>query len=78
MNSTYVKETLDGKHRCIGHCKNINSQLNQHNARNVKATRDNRPWQIIYSEKFKIQNDAIFREKYLKSINGQKWLKENV
>ena len=54
MYYTYIIETLDGKHRFVGHCKNLKSQLNQHNARNVRATRDNRPWEMIYSEKFKM------------------------
>ena len=78
MYYTYIIETLNGKHRFIGHCRNLKSQLNQHNSRNVKATRDNRPWRIIYSEKFKIKNDAISREKYFKSISGQKWIEVNV
>jgi putative endonuclease len=71
MYYTYIIETLNGKHRFIGHCRNLKSQLNQHNSRNVKATRDNRPWRVIYSEKFKIKNDAISREKYFKSISGK-------
>jgi putative endonuclease len=78
MYYTYIIETLNGKHRFIGHCRNLKSQLNQHNSRNVKATRDNRPWRIIYSEKFKNKNDAISREKYFKSISGQKWIEVNV
>jgi putative endonuclease len=78
MYYTYIIETLNGKHRFIGHCRNLKSQLNQHNSRNVKATRDNRPWRIIYSEKFKNKNDAISREKYFKSISGQKWIIVNV
>jgi putative endonuclease len=78
MYYTYIIETLNGKHRFIGHCRNLKSQLNQHNSRNVKATRDNRPWIIIYSEKFKNKNDAISREKYFKSISGQKWIEVNV
>ena len=78
MYYTYIIETLNGKHRFIGHCRNLKSQLNQHNSRNVKATRDNRPWRVIYSEKFKNKNDAISREKYFKSISGQKWIEVNV
>jgi putative endonuclease len=78
MYYTYIIETLNEKHRFIGHCRNLKSQLNQHNSRNVKATRDNRPWRIIYSEKFKNKNDAISREKYFKSISGQKWIEVNV
>jgi len=78
MYYTYIIETLNGKHRFIGHCRNLKSQLNQHNSRNVKATRDNRPWRVIYSERFKIKNDAISREKYFKSISGQKWIEVNV
>jgi len=77
MNYTYILESLDGKHQFVGHCKNLKSQLNQHNSRNVKATRDNRPWQIIYSKKFKNESDAIFHERYLKSNEGKDWFEKN-
>ena len=76
MHFTYIIKSEDGKHRYVGHCKNLKSQLNQHNSRNVKATRDNRPWQIIHSEKFKSEKDAIFRERFFRSTEGQKWLLE--
>ena len=76
MYYTYVLRSIDGKHRYVGHCKNLNSQLNQHNSKNVKATRYNRPWKIVFSEKFKSINDAIYRERFLKSANGQNWLDE--
>ena len=76
MYYTYVLRSIDGKHRYVGHCKNLNSQLNQHNSKNVKAIRYNRPWKIVFSEKFKSINDAIYRERFLKSANGQNWLDE--
>lgn len=76
MFFTYVIRSMDGKHRYVGHCKNLRSQLNQHNARNVRATRDHRPWEVIYSEKFKSEKEAIFRGRFFKSTEGQKWLNE--
>jgi len=74
MYFTYVLRSVDGNHHYVGHCKNLKAQLNQHNSRNVRATRDNRPWEIVHSEKFKNERDAIFRERFFKSIDGQKWL----
>ena len=71
MYFTYVLRSADGKHRYVGHCKNLRSQLNQHNARNVKATRAHRLWEMVYSEK-----EAVFRERFFKSTAGQKWLGE--
>ncbi len=76
MYFSYVLRSIDGKHRYVGHCKNLKSQLNQHNARNVRATRDHRPWEVIYSEKFKFEKDAIIRERFFKSAEGQKWLNQ--
>jgi predicted GIY-YIG superfamily endonuclease len=76
MFYSYIIKSEDGNHRYIGHCKNLKSQLNQHNSRNVKATRDNRPWKIIYSEKFKTEKDAIFQERFYKTTEGQDWLLE--
>ena len=76
MYFTYVLRSADGKHRYVGHCKNLRSQLNQHNARNVKATREHRPWEMVYSEKFNSEKEAVFRERFFKSTAGQKWLGE--
>ena len=74
MYYTYVLRSIDGKHRYVGHCKNLKSRLNQHNSRNVKATKASRPWKIIHSEKFKIREEAITRERYLKSGVGREWM----
>ena len=76
MYYTYVIRSTDGKHRYVGHSKNLNSQLNQHNSKNVKETRYNRPWKIVLSEKFKSINDAIYRERFFKSASGKNWLDE--
>jgi predicted GIY-YIG superfamily endonuclease len=40
----------------------------------VKATKASRPWKIIHSEKFKIREEAITRERYLKSGVGREWM----
>lgn len=74
MYYTYVLRSLDGKHRYVGHCKNLQSRLNQHNSRNVKATKAFRPWKIVHAEKIKTREEAIARERYLKSGIGREWM----
>lgn len=70
----YVLRSLDEKHRYVGHCKNIDSRLQQHNSLKVKATKPFAPWKIVYFEEFQSREEAINKERYLKSGFGRKWL----
>jgi putative endonuclease len=54
----------------IGYTNNIEDRLRHHNSGASKYTRINRPWSIIYTEKFVDKKLAWLREKQIKSYKG--------
>lgn len=60
-----------------GHTNNINKRYKEH-CRGVGArhTKAHKPVKILYHEKFESLENAVAREKYLKSGVGRKFLKE--
>jgi putative endonuclease len=51
----------------IGSCQNISERLIRHNKGYVRSTRFGGPWKIIYQETFSTLQEAIRRERQLKS-----------
>ncbi len=50
----------------VGYTNNLKKRINLHNTgKGAKFTRG-RKWRLIYKEKFKSKNEAIFREYYIK------------
>jgi len=73
---TYVLHSLkDGIHY-YGSTSNLDSRLKVHNSGKSKFTKGHRPWEITYSEKFNTRSEAMKREMFFKSIDGNIWLKE--
>ncbi|MGE0588952.1 MAG: GIY-YIG nuclease family protein [Cyclobacteriaceae bacterium] len=50
-------------------------RLLEHNAGKVKSTKGFRPWKIVYTEKFPTREEAIAREKFLKTGQGRDFIK---
>ncbi|HFB61551.1 MAG TPA: hypothetical protein ENJ69_01070, partial [Bacteroidetes bacterium] len=44
----------------------------------TKSTQSFRPWEIIYYEVFETREEAIAREKYLKTAAGRRFLKKKL
>ena len=67
----YILESLkDGTHY-VGISENAETRLGvYHNNGRVKATKNKRPWKIIYREQHAGVSEAREREKYLKSYKG--------
>ena len=61
-----------------GCTKNLKLRFEQHNKGLVESTKDRRPFRLIYYEACLDQQDAIRREKYLKSYNGKIFLKRRL
>ena len=59
----------------IGYTKNLRARLHEHQAGNSFATAHRNPWKLVYYEAYLDQDDALGREKYLKSGSGSKFLK---
>jgi putative endonuclease len=59
----------------IGYTKNLRARLSEHQAGNSFATSHRNPWKLIYYEAYLNQDDALGRERYLKSGSGRRFLK---
>ena len=61
-----------------GFTTNIFQRLKKHNLGLVKSTKPYIPYKLIYYEAFLVKEDALRREKILKSKWGTKFLKRTL
>jgi putative endonuclease len=75
----YVLKSLKNGKRYVGSTsKTPEERVFEHNSGTNIFTRQNSPWELIYSESFATKSEALKREKFLKSGQGRKWLDENI
>jgi putative endonuclease len=74
----YVLRSLkDGKFY-TGYTMDLDNRLNEHNSGRVLSTNNRRPFELLYYEGSLDQNDALHREKYLKTTYGKRYLKQRL
>ena len=56
----------------IGATSNIRNRVKYHNAGRVRSTKSNKPWSLIYKEKYNTLSEARSREKQIKSWKSRK------
>ena len=66
----YILKSLSRSSYYIGITKDVNDRLKRHNSGQNKSTKGDKPYKLIYEEKFDNRIDAREREKYLKSYAG--------
>jgi putative endonuclease len=72
-----MRSKKNGK-RYIGSTSKLpEDRIKDHNNGSNKFTRHNRPWNLLASEEFLTKNEALKREKFLKSGQGRKWLDDH-
>ncbi|GGE32191.1 GIY-YIG nuclease family protein [Psychroflexus planctonicus] len=71
---TYVLESLKDGKKYTGYTSNLPLRLERHNSGQVTSTKYRRPLKIIYFEACLSQQDAIKREKYLKTFYGKQFI----
>ncbi|PCI19724.1 excinuclease ABC subunit C [Candidatus Wolfebacteria bacterium] len=74
----YVLQSLRDKKLYIGYTKDLKSRFENHNKGMVGSTKDRRPLELIYSEVCLNKNDALHREKYLKTYKGKLFLRNRL
>jgi putative endonuclease len=75
---TYVLQSkIDGKYY-TGFTSDIDKRLVEHNSGKVFSTKHRIPFQIIYFEFCLNKEDAIHREKYLKSTYGKRYIRNRL
>jgi putative endonuclease len=78
MHYTYVlKSKKDGK-LYTGYTKDLQARFEAHQKGRVKSTSARRPFELLYYEACRSQEDATRREKYLKTYYGKMFLKKRL
>jgi putative endonuclease len=78
MYYTYLLESTLDKSWYIGYSKDLKSRFVSHNKEENIATKNERPWKLIYYEAYLNRIDAKKREMFLKSGSGRKYLKKQL
>ena len=78
MRYVYVLRSFIDGDFYVGSTYDIKKRLAEHNRKNVPATRDRTPLEVIYYEAFRNKYDAFFREKWLKTGWGRKYLRKTL
>jgi len=75
---TYVLLSQKDKKFYTGFTKDINNRIKKHNNGLVESTKNRRPLKLIYCEACLNKEDAIHREKYLKTTYGRRYIKNRL
>jgi putative endonuclease len=78
MYYTYVLQSEKDDKFYVGFTKDLKLRFDRHNKGLVESTKDRRPFRLIYYEACLSQDDAIKREKYLKSFHGKMFIKKRL
>lgn len=73
MFYTYVLQSEVDNQFYVGYTKNLKLRFERHNKGYVKSTKDRRPFKLIYYESCLNQQDALHREKYLKTWHAKQF-----
>ena len=78
MFYTYVLLSENDKKFYVGFTEDLKKRLDEHMRGSVSSTAHRRPLRLIYYEACLNSNDAIKREKYLKSGFGRRFLTNRI
>jgi len=75
MYYVYVLRSTKDHKFYVGYTKNLKARIKMHNGGKVKSTRNRTPFKLVYYEACLNQQDALKREKYLKTNYGKRYIK---
>ncbi|MBI5421840.1 GIY-YIG nuclease family protein [Candidatus Peregrinibacteria bacterium] len=78
MFIVYVLRSEKNGYRYIGQTNNLERRIREHNDGLTKSIQFQTPFRIEHTETFATRQEAIFRERFLKSGKGREWLCNNV
>jgi putative endonuclease len=74
----YVLKSKKDNLLYIGQTNNLQNRLKRHMSGHVESTRYRRPLNLVYFEELTNRSEAMRREKFLKSGEGHKFLREKM
>ncbi len=78
MYYVYVLFSDQDKKFYTGFTDDLRRRVAEHNAGRVQSTSDRRPLILVYYEACLNQEDAIHREKYLKTTFGKEYIRKRI
>jgi len=78
MYYTYVLKSLFDNKLYVGFSNDLQRRFQEHNNGQVQATKDRKPFVLVYYEACNNKKDAIKREKQLKTGFGRAYLKRRL
>ena len=78
MYYVYLLESEKDKSWYIGYSTDLRKRFRRHNSGGSLATKNKKPWRLIYYEAYINKTDAFKREKFLKSGSGRKFIKKQL
>ena len=78
MYYVYLIQSLKNGYIYTGFTKDLKKRIKEHNNGQTYSIKNLRPFKLIYYEAYLNKDDAIEREKYLKSGWGRKFIKKNL
>ena len=79
MFTVYVLYSENFDKIYIGYTSNLEQRFLSHNKLAKKGwTMHFRPWKIIHTEEFETKQEALKREKQLKSSRGRNWIRQEL
>jgi putative endonuclease len=75
MFYVYVLRSIKDKQFYVGYTADLKERILSHQSGKVFSTALRRPLELIYYEGCRRQNDALRREKYLKSTYGKRYIR---
>jgi putative endonuclease len=72
-----LKSTKDGQFY-TGYTNDLKKRIEEHNKGKVTSTKNRIPFELVYFEGCKNQQDATHREKYLKTSWGKRYIKSRL
>jgi putative endonuclease len=60
----------------ISHAQNPATELVRHNTGEMSATRKDKPWRLVYVEKYPTETDAIRRKKEIKGKKSRSYIEQ--
>ncbi|MCK4359962.1 MAG: GIY-YIG nuclease family protein [Candidatus Cloacimonetes bacterium] len=74
----YVLNSKRNNNNYVGFTENLNERLNQHREGKVTSTKYRRPLELVYYEVSFDKEDALHRERYLKTTYGRRYIKNRL
>lgn len=78
MYFVYVIQSEIIQHLYIGFTEDPKARLAAHNKGDNISTHTGRPWRLIYLEAYLHKQDALNREKFLKSGSGHRYINKQL